>query len=391
MYRPLQSPLLQRSYHAAAALFTAGMMMSSTIAPEAAQALAAQPGSARNLVAATVDVQQSGSSDRSSYSERLAQSEAQQLPRRVRNRVRRFAAREIGVPPVNLQVVSATQQDWSDSCLGLGGPAELCAAVMVPGWRVEITDGESTLVYRTDSTGQTIRQETRTSGATLPQEVSDRVLAAASEASGIPVADLTIVDSQERVWNGCLGINQGPDTACTMIAIYGWQVVVNGDDYSWVYHTNHDGSDVRLNDDASLNETTTVFVPTTLNQDFFLPLDQGVVFRTVNHSGFAGIMTETVLLEDGTVMRSELGSEQSTRAMIAQLSPEEVEAFQQSLYEQRISNYSGLSYMIPTAADYPTTVYISNAGAAQVADIEQEQLPESLQTAIQTWNQLIGE
>ena len=54
-----------------------------------------------------------------------------EIPRSVVNAVRREIARAYRIPPGQLKVVSATPQTWSDSCLGLGGPAESCAQILM--------------------------------------------------------------------------------------------------------------------------------------------------------------------------------------------------------------------------------------------------------------------
>jgi hypothetical protein len=82
-----------------------------------------------------------------------------ELPAEVRDRILPQVAEEQGVPLSALRVVNLTAETWSDGCLGLGGPAELCLAALTPGWRVVITDGDSVWTYRTDATGETVRQE----------------------------------------------------------------------------------------------------------------------------------------------------------------------------------------------------------------------------------------
>lgn len=53
-----------------------------------------------------------------------------------------------------------SRETWTDSCLGLGGPAESCLMALTDGWQVEVIDtSEQRYVYRTDLTGQSIRRE----------------------------------------------------------------------------------------------------------------------------------------------------------------------------------------------------------------------------------------
>jgi len=72
-------------------------------------------------------------------------------------------AREVLAAELNLGVESIIIEDyspaeWSDSCLGLGGPAESCLAVITPGWQVNLAvDGGQAYEVRTDELGEVVR------------------------------------------------------------------------------------------------------------------------------------------------------------------------------------------------------------------------------------------
>ncbi|MBD2256695.1 S-layer homology domain-containing protein [Pseudanabaena sp. FACHB-2040] len=118
---------------------------------------AVQPGfSIRNL--AVNPSQSSVFAEPSMAEDSLAQ--AERLPEGVQARILEQVAEEQDRSQDSLEVVSATAMEWSDGCLGLGGPAESCLMAITPGWRVTITDGSASWVYRTDASGQGVRQET---------------------------------------------------------------------------------------------------------------------------------------------------------------------------------------------------------------------------------------
>jgi hypothetical protein len=58
-----------------------------------------------------------------------------------------------------LQIQAAQRQTWTDGCLGLATPGELCTQALVEGWRIILTDNQKTWVYRTDSSGTNLRLE----------------------------------------------------------------------------------------------------------------------------------------------------------------------------------------------------------------------------------------
>ena len=63
------------------------------------------------------------------------------------------------VNPEQIAVTEATIKTWSDGCLGLAKPDEVCIQVLVEGWLVEVSDGDRTWVYRTDNQGLNLRLE----------------------------------------------------------------------------------------------------------------------------------------------------------------------------------------------------------------------------------------
>jgi len=72
---------------------------------------------------------------------------------------RQMLSEDFDVPVGNIELVTYTIEDWPDACLGLPNADELCAQVVTPGYRVVLkADGEQ-YVYRTDETGQVVRQE----------------------------------------------------------------------------------------------------------------------------------------------------------------------------------------------------------------------------------------
>ena len=70
-------------------------------------------------------------------------------------------ADDLGVPIDQMTIQSHRRQTWSDGCLGLGGPAELCLAALTEGWQVEVIDNRTNDIYtyRTNLKGDHIRRE----------------------------------------------------------------------------------------------------------------------------------------------------------------------------------------------------------------------------------------
>lgn len=325
----------------------------------------------------------------------IAQSQAapstssDRLPRSIARRVRRDLAQRLNVSPQSLNVTRASRETWPDSCLGLAAANERCATATVAGWRVEVSNGQRSWVYRTDQTAQVLRLETRDE-ASLPPDVSDRLLQTVAREVNVPANTLKIEAVQPKVWDGCMGIFV-PGRMCTQIAISGYQVIVTGAEQRWVYHVSADGTRIVQNPTASGSHQGIMvsFMPSEQRPE---PIPADVVFRSTESGGFAGIQTETVLLTDGTIYRrtSRLGVPQNTPPTIEKrLSPQQVQRFQQVLLNQRFQNLDGIRYLTEVAvADYPTTTIQAMGGTVAYIDLEEAKLPPALQAVIQAWKQL---
>ncbi len=56
-----------------------------------------------------------------------------------------------------LRLVGAERTEWTDSCLGLGGPAESCLQAITPGWRITFEANGQQYEVRTDESGSSFR------------------------------------------------------------------------------------------------------------------------------------------------------------------------------------------------------------------------------------------
>jgi hypothetical protein len=83
----------------------------------------------------------------------------QSLPRAIAEAVRQDLFRKTGIPVAQVQIKEASTAQWPNACLGLATSGEMCAEVIVPGWRIVLSDGNKTWIYRTDNQGNRMRIE----------------------------------------------------------------------------------------------------------------------------------------------------------------------------------------------------------------------------------------
>lgn len=307
------------------------------------------------------------------------------LPAVTRSRVLAFAARELGRSPGSLAVREASRAVWSDGCLGLGGPAELCLQAQVPGWAIEVGDrngwGQPSWFYRTDQTGSVIRRATEQ--RSLSPEVEQRLISKAAQLLKVPARSLGITALARQTWDGCLGIYGVQAMPCTAIAIDGWRAILANETQSFVFHLDRSAANVRYN--ALASEGGGQIEP--LSGDLAIPT-VGVRFVVTTSGGLTGQTRQWSLMEDGRVFRRVNGG---PAALLGRVSPDRLEAWEQELARSGLGDLAGLRYLPPAgAADYETVTLRSRGVAVQYADLGRDRLPAALQRAISAWEGAIG-
>lgn len=73
--------------------------------------------------------------------------------------VKKHVAEKSGVSEGLVIVLTAYEKDWSDGCLGLGGPSESCLFAITPGYEVTVQVKGTEQKYRTNADGSEIRRE----------------------------------------------------------------------------------------------------------------------------------------------------------------------------------------------------------------------------------------
>lgn len=319
------------------------------------------------------------------------------LPRPVANAVLRDLAQRLGIFTSQLKIINYSQQTWRDGCLELPQPDELCTQALVPGWLVVVSNNRQNWIYHTNNNGRSLRLASANTSSDnfpsqLPASVKNRVLQAASRRLQLPISRLTVIQAQQQTWrDGCLELGN-INESCIAALTPGWRVVIGAADQTLVYHSNQTGSVIKLNDRAgdspTANNGTVQPLPIPASE-LPPPLDRGVVFRQISSGGFAGRTYETVLLNDGSLIRVRIGDANDSERSVRRISRQEVQKFQQLLERYRFGEYKNLNYPAPSgAADYITYTLTSREGTVQYNDFSQNNLAQNLQKVVKAWNQI---
>ncbi len=98
-------------------------------------------------------------SEPGSFAQGARQNSQNELPATVAAAVRQDLSRSTGIAADKLKVTESSLKSWPNTCLGLGSSDEICAQMIVEGWRVVVSDGRQTWVYRTNARGNILRLE----------------------------------------------------------------------------------------------------------------------------------------------------------------------------------------------------------------------------------------
>ncbi|MFN2144810.1 MAG: hypothetical protein ACK2T7_05630 [Anaerolineales bacterium] len=179
------------------------------------------------------------------------------LPPLAAIKARELLATQLGLSVSQVEILETIQMDWSDSCLGLGGPAESCLAAITPGWQVNLLADGETHIARTDALGDSIRFEGMEVSFPVAPPISGVDEGSVPEAAilaqeklaerlGITVSQVEIVSYEHTNWpDGCLGLAE-PGLMCTMAIVPGWRVELSADGQSFIARTNETGSYIKF-------------------------------------------------------------------------------------------------------------------------------------------------
>ncbi len=153
-------------------------------------------------------------------------------------------ARGLGFDPGELQVQELEQVEWSNSCLGLAGPDEMCAEVITPGYRLIVRAGDRQYQVHTDLSGMNLR---------IAGEEERTALEALAEKLGVDLAQLEIQVFEPVTWpDACLGAPEAEEI-CAQVETpgYGGILILDGEQYE--FRMDENAQNVRLIPGAALS------------------------------------------------------------------------------------------------------------------------------------------
>ncbi len=165
-----------------------------------------------------------------------------------------YLAGELGVTAEEIEVVSAEPTEFSDSCLGLGGPAESCLQAITPGWLVMLSVAGQEYELHTDETGQQVRLAVETPVGDGSDTISGAVQEFLSAELGVALGDVQVISATPAEFtDSCLGLG-GPAESCLQAITPGWLVMVDVAGQQYEVHTGATGEQVRVAEDVPADD-----------------------------------------------------------------------------------------------------------------------------------------
>jgi len=81
------------------------------------------------------------------------------VQKKIVGAVESLLAKKLKVKPGQITLVSIEPASWGDACLGLPGPGEMCAEVIIDGFKVVLAVNGQNYIMRTDQAGRNVRLE----------------------------------------------------------------------------------------------------------------------------------------------------------------------------------------------------------------------------------------
>jgi hypothetical protein len=155
-------------------------------------------------------------------------------------------AAQLGIPIDQIQIREIEQVQWPNACLGAAQPDEMCAMVIVDGFRIVMdVDGE-VFTFHTNMDGSQLRmaQPGGPLGENPVPLAVERARQLLSEQLGIALNQVEVISAIPTQWpDSCLGV-QNPDTACAEVITPGFRVVLQAEGQEYIFHTDQVGGAV---------------------------------------------------------------------------------------------------------------------------------------------------
>lgn len=152
-------------------------------------------------------------------------------------------AEKLDIAVDGITIVSVEAVEWSDSCLGIAGPAESCMQVITPGYNVRLRAAEIEYEAHTNQTGSAVRFVEGVIKSDVIETVARALLV---KVLGIAPGDIRLVSRSAVEWpDSCLGA-PAKGQMCAEVITPGYAIVLEAQGAQYEVRTDLTGQVVVL-------------------------------------------------------------------------------------------------------------------------------------------------
>lgn len=171
------------------------------------------------------------------------------LPPAIAQRVLRDVAQRTGVPVGQVRIVRATQKTFPNSCVFNFG--EICNEIYQPiaGWEVITSANGQPWTYHVSQQGQIVanpRGATGNPSNPMPGAYVDAVIMHAARRANVSPASVRVLQTTPKTFSNPCIFNFGEVCTREYRPIEGYEMTVQVQGQTWLYHVSRDGSQVAL-------------------------------------------------------------------------------------------------------------------------------------------------
>ncbi|MEH2286867.1 hypothetical protein [Nostoc sp.] len=180
-------------------------------------------------------------------STQLSQSQVNELPKAIANKILGDAAFRSSLPKRELEITQVTSKTFGNPCEFKFG--EVCTREYNPieGWEVVVKVRQDSWTYHVDKSRKQILLDPKVVALqTLPKAIADAILSDASSRSGVGITDLKITKTTPKTFGNLCQFNFGEVCTQQYDPVEGWEVILKVKEQSWTYHVNKSTSQIIL-------------------------------------------------------------------------------------------------------------------------------------------------
>lgn len=175
----------------------------------------------------------------------LAKKLSSQLPQQIQQAIIKDAAKRAGVKSSQVKITQVTPTTFGNPCIFKFN--DICTKEYNPisGWIVVVKVQDQSWKYHVNKPGSQILLDPKISTnqlTKLPNNLANIVLKDAAKRTNLPLNAVKISQGTEKTFgNNCI-FNFGEVCTQQYDPVFGWEVIVNAQGKSWIYHIDKTGT-----------------------------------------------------------------------------------------------------------------------------------------------------